>query len=54
MHCLNGKIPLTALNPAHVGSVQPAVIGKRLLRKASLQPEFANSASEYFLERWHF
>lgn len=50
---LYGQISFTALDPAHVGPMQAAMIGERFLGKALFQPELTNSASEYFLEGGH-
>jgi hypothetical protein len=47
---LHRQISFASRDPAHVGPMQPAMIGERFLRKALLQPELADSASEYFLE----
>jgi hypothetical protein len=47
--CLNGEIVLSALDAAHIRSVESAVVRKRLLRKPFLQPQFTDPLSEDLL-----
>jgi hypothetical protein len=46
---LNREVVLAAFDTAHIGPVEAAMIGERFLRKASLSPKLADSASEYHL-----
>jgi hypothetical protein len=47
--CLNSEIMLSALDAAHIRSVESAVVRKRLLRKSFLLSQFTDSLSEDLL-----